>query len=65
MPFFQPGRAEPGKKTGAVLAAPENIPKEEDLKTRRLRVVPSLHVQQFQCQNSNQYKSRIYENAWT
>jgi hypothetical protein len=43
-PFFQPGRAEPGKKTGAVLAAPENGPKEEDLKTRRMRVMPSFHA---------------------
>jgi len=28
--YFQPGDGKAAEKTGAVLAAPENVPKEED-----------------------------------
>ena len=39
-----------GKKTGAVLAAPENVPKEEDENTKRCRSMPSSRYMQDQCQ---------------
>ena len=52
----QPGPGEWRKKMGAVLPAPENVPKEEE-NTERYRPMASPANMQDQCQHHNQLKS--------
>jgi len=63
MAFSSRDQPDGGKKTGTVLTAPENLPKEEE-NTERYRPMASPDYMQNQCQHHNQLKSMSCRTGW-